>query len=603
VWTLDFETEGIEENTSWHPPKPVGVALKHEDGPSIYLRWGHPVSNNCDWSRGKEETASVLTSGDSILCHNSKFDLSVAAYWFDIPWPKDPLLIHDTMYLIFLHDPYSPNLKLKPNAERLLNIESTEQDELEAWIRANVEGANNKEWAAHICKAPGDLVGRYACADVDMTYELYRLLMPTIEGQHMVEAYKREQRLMPVLYRSEKTGVRCDTGRLAHDLNIYEYALTEVEQRLGDKVGNNSVDWGNPTCMADALDSGGLIGEWVLTPTGRRSTAKDNIKAAVSCPETVGLLAYRQALATSLQTFMRPWHEDSAADGRLHTTWNQVRTDLGGGSVGTRTGRLSGSRPYLMNISNEYEITIPMGLPEPPLMRRYLLPEEGHVWLKRDFSSQEVRIAAHYEDGALLEAYIRDPSLDPHALAQQIILAQSSLELARKHVKITAFRIIYGSGIRGLAHGLGVDFGSAAATMDAYFRAFPGIAQLSKDTKRRGYAGRPIRTWGGRIYYTEPPKLIKGQMRRFEYKLLNYLIQGGAADQTKQCVIEWDEMRHPSTVFMATVHDEINISASIETWRADMQDLRAVMDADRFDVPFQSEGFVGPNWYDLEVCS
>lgn len=313
-------------------------------------------------------------------------------------------------------------------------------------------------------------------------------------------------------------------------------------------------------------------------------------------------MAYRQAMATSLQTFMRPWYTDSSVDGRLHTTWNQVRTDLGGGSVGTRTGRLSGARPYLMNISNEYEISIPVGLPELPLMRRYLLPEEGHLWLKRDFSSQEIRIAAHYEDGALLEAYLKNPSLDPHALAQEIIYAQSQLQLARKHVKITAFRIIYGSGIPGLADGLGVDNATASRTLDAYFRAFPGIAQLSKDTKRRGHAGRPIRTWGGRIYYTEPSKLIKGRMRSFEYKLLNYLIQGGAADQTKECVIEWDAGR-ANDVFLATVHDEINISAPLDEWRTSMDHLRRVMDQPLFDVPFQSEGFVGRNWFDLEKCA
>lgn len=602
MWTLDFETEGITEQTSWHPPKPVGVALKHMGGSSTYLRWGHPVGNNCDWERGRTEVASILTSGEPVLCHHSKFDLSVAAYWYDIPWDYDPLDIHDTMYLIFLHDPYSPNLKLKPNAERLLNITHPEQDALEEWIRRNVEGANNKEWGAHISKAPGELVGEYACADVDMTYELFRLLYPTIEAQGMLEAYQREQRLMPILYRSEKKGVRCDTQRLSHDLDIYETALVEVEARLDSAVGDQGVDWGNPTSMADALDAGGLIGEWVKTPTGRRSTSKDNIKAAVTCPDTVALISYRQALATSLQTFMRPWHHDSALDGRLHTTWNQVRTDLGGGSVGTRTGRLSGARPYLMNISNEYEIVIPVGLPEPPFMRRYLLPEEGHVWLKRDFSSQEIRIAAHYEDGMLLQAYIKNPSLDPHELAKQIILAQSSLELARKHVKITAFRIIYGSGIPGLAGGLGCDIPTAARTLDAYFQAFPGIAQLSKDTKKRGHSGRPIRTWGGRIYYTEPPKLIKGRMRSFEYKLLNYLIQGGAADQTKQAIIEWEAGRALDVVFLATVHDEINISSPIDMWEQDMEWLQYVMDAPRFDCPFQSEGFMGSNWFDLEKC-
>lgn len=602
MWTLDFETESIAGNTSWRPPKPVGFALKHNDGPSEYLRWGHPIGNNTDWEGGKRVFAAAYTSGEPLLFHHSKFDCAVAATWFDLPMP-DCLLIHDTMYLIFLHDPYSPNLKLKPNAERLLNIAPDAQDKLEEWIRRNIEGANNKDWAAHISLAPGELTGEYACQDTDMTYEIFKLLYPTIEGQGMLEAYQREQRLMPILYRSEKKGVRCDTKRLAHDLEVYEQALRNTEYILGCKVGNHDVDWSTPNDMANALEAGGLIGEWVLTPTGRRSTAKDNIRAAVNCEETVRLLAYRQALATSLQTFMRPWHSDSSVDGRLHTTWNQVRTDLGGGSVGTRTGRLSGARPYLMNISNVYDIVIPPGLPDPPLMRRYLLPEEGHVWLKRDFSSQEVRIAAHYEDGQLLEAYIRDPSLDPHELARQIILAQSQLDIARKYVKIIAFRIIYGSGIPGLASGLGVDNATATKTLNAYFRAFPGIALLSKATKKRGHAGRPITTWGGRVYYTEPPKLIKGRMRSFEYKLLNYLIQGSAADQTKECLIRWEDIRPPDDVFLATVHDEINISAPIESQVSSMACLRAIMDADLFDVPFQSEGFVGPNWFDLENCA
>lgn len=600
MWTIDFETEGITDNTSWHPPKPVGVALKHDGAPSYYLGWGHPIENNTDWQRGYEAVGQVLTSGEPILCHNAKFDLSVSAYWYDLPWPAD-LDIHDTMFLIFLNDPYSPNLKLKPNAEVLLNMLPEAQDRLEAWIRANVEGGNNKEWAAHISLAPGELVGEYACQDVDMTYELYRLLMPTIEGQHMVEAYQREQKLMPILYRSEKKGVRCNLQRLDTDLVIYEDALETVQQQLNVKVGT-WVDWSKPVEMANALENAGLITEWQLTPTGRRSIAKDALEAAVSCDDTLAMLRYRGALATCLQTFLRPWSSLAAHDGRLHTTWNQVRSDIGGGKVGTRTGRLSGSKPYLMNISNEFEQIIPPGLPELPLVRRYLLPEENHVWLKRDFSSQEVRIAAHYEDGALLEAYIANPSLDPHELARQIILAQSSLELARKHVKITAFRIIYGSGVPGLASGLGVDLAAASRTLDAYFRAFPGIKELSTATKRRGKMGRPIRTWGGRVYYTEPPKLIKGRMRSFEYKLLNYLIQGGAADQTKQAIIEWDAMRRTDTVFMATVHDEINISAPLVGWKLDMEDLQRVMDAGRFDCPFQSEGFIGNNWFDLEKC-
>ena len=83
---------------------------------------------------------------------------------------------------------------------------------------------------------------------------------------------------------------------------------------------------------------------------------------------------------------------------------------------------------------------------------------------------------------------------------------------------------------------------------------------------------------------------------------MNYLIQGSSADQTKQCIIDWDNNKPQDNVFMATVHDEINISAPIETWEHDMSVLRKYMNQDLFDAPMQSEGFYGPNWYDITEC-
>ena len=84
------------------------------------------------------------------------------------------------------------------------------------------------------------------------------------------------------------------------------------------------------------------------------------------------------------------------------------------------------------------------------------------------------------------------------------------------------------------------------------------------------------------------------------YKLLNYLIQGSAADQTKQAMIDWDTDRNPDDVLIAAVHDEINISAPTEDVVRAMRHLRLSMDADRFDVPFMSEGYVGSSWGDIE---
>ena len=91
-------------------------------------------------------------------------------------------------------------------------------------------------------------------------------------------------------------------------------------------------------------------------------------------------------------------------------------------------------------------------------------------------------------------------------------------------------------------------------------------------------------------------------MMTYEYKLLNYLIQGSAADQTKEAINDWNAVRTWPTKFLATVHDEINACAPTETALAAMDGLRLAMEKDRFDVPMLTEGFQGPNWHELESC-
>jgi DNA polymerase I-like protein with 3'-5' exonuclease and polymerase domains len=170
-----------------------------------------------------------------------------------------------------------------------------------------------------------------------------------------------------------------------------------------------------------------------------------------------------------------------------------------------------------------------------------------------------------------------------------------NVDMPRKFVKITGFGIMYGRGVKNLSAALGVDEVEGKRVRDAYYSALPEVQQLSYDTRNRGKRGQYIRTWGGRVYYREPDPA-----RDLSYKLLNYLIQGSAADQTKQSMIDYDSHRSETDVLLAAVHDEINISAPIEDKGGAMRRLKEAMDADRFDVPFCSEGFAGPNWADIE---
>src|SRR6185436_5630181 len=132
-----------------------------------------------------------IFSKQRVVFHNAKFDIDVAATHLGIPFPAR---LEDTMLLGFLDDPHSRQLGLKPMSIKYLGREPTERDELKEWILANVPGAAQKkaQWGAHISKAPGQLVGKYAVADVEMTIEIWKKLRPKIVTAEMTEAYERE---------------------------------------------------------------------------------------------------------------------------------------------------------------------------------------------------------------------------------------------------------------------------------------------------------------------------------------------------------------------------------------------------------------------------
>lgn len=608
IITVDFETEAIVGNPIVNPPKSVGVAVWAPGQEPVYLAWGHPTENNCYFGDAHKYLANLRESGLPLLFHNAAFDISVwnkdfcnaQIYWINEGWKR----VHDTMFLLFLADPYSSTLSLKPSADRYLGLAPDEQSALYDWILANVPEATRKTAGAFICRAPGDLVSPYAIGDVIRTRKLFDLLHAQIAERGMESAYDRERRLLPTLMSGTRHGIRLNREQLERDEKLYASALVQADQHLADRLACPLEHLDHDETLANALERTGSVTQWVLTKTGKRSMAKDNLK--IEYPDVKTLMEYRSGIGTCLQTFMRPWLEFSRPDGRVHPNWNQVRTRGNGGDIGTRTGRLSSDHPNFQNVPTEFvdalgrPLPVPEGLPPYPLMRRYCLPENGHVWLKRDFSSQEIRILAHFEDGSLCEAYRANPSLDPHQMAVGLIHNLIGVTYARKDIKITGFSIIYGTGANGLSIQLGIDKSGAFTIKEAYLDAMPGVRTLMQDVQLRGRTGQPIRTWGGRLYFAEPPKEVEGYLRDYSYKLLNYLIQGSAADQTKESLNDWSETCKWDHIFLATVHDEINISAPKEEWTDAMRILTAAMNKNRFDVPMLSEGFVGENWEDIE---
>jgi len=612
--TIDFETEGIEARPKY-PPIPVGFSILMPTAKKArYYAFGHGEGNNCT----KEEAQAVLleawNSGKPLLFHNAKFDVDVAQVHMgcgEIAWDR----VHDTMFLLFLRDPHAATLSLKPAAAELLGMPAIERDAVKEWIFANKHllppdtKLGEKNWGAWISKAPGKLVGEYAIGDVVRTRALFDRLYEEIGERHMLPAYDRERELLPFLMENERQGIRVDIKELRKDLRNYEAASHRCDEYLRERLGVAELNIDSDPDLAAALKSSGVVKNFAQTPGGRDSVSKANLTPEMFEDEQVAqALGYRNRLGTCMSTFIRPWLAVAEANGgKIFTNWNQVRT-MGSGkdSKGARTGRMS-SNPNFQNIPKSfsdkddgYQHPEFLGVPELPNMRRYILPDQGQVLLHRDYNQQELRILAHFEDASLCAAYNEDPTLDVHTFVQTEIKRICGLDLERRAVKILNFGMIYGMGLAKLAQGIHADISEAKVVKNAQRKAIPGLAALEKLVKQVGSAGDHIVTWGGRAYFTEPPKLIGSRLVHFEYKLLNYLIQGSAADVTKQALINYSKLRKHGR-FLSTVHDEINISVAPEHAEEEMALLRQAMESVKLDVPLLSDGKMGKNWGALKA--
>jgi DNA polymerase I-like protein with 3'-5' exonuclease and polymerase domains len=619
---IDFETLEIQNRPNF-PPEPVGVSIQEHGKKAKYWAWGHPTGgNNCSKADAVRALKAVWCKGP-MLFFNAKFDVAVAVEKLGLKMPSWEL-IHDAMYVLYLHDPHAPDLRLKPASERLLQMPPDERDEVKEWlwdhrkqleaqygIRFSRADTGKNTWAKYIAYCPGDIVEAYANGDCERTRKLFRLLYIDVSERGMLPAYDREREVMPIFYANERDGVRVDLERLRRDEAMYSQALEDADKWLRKRLKKKDLNLDNDNEVVDAFVSNGIIpdDEWTWTAGGatkapQRSLKKDNLRPTQYTDARVAsAFGYRNRLSTCLKMFMRPWLAQAEVNGgRISTHWNQVR----GTSGGTRTGRPSTSDPNFLNISKSWHDKddgyihphFIRGLPELPLVRVYILPDAGEIFGHRDFNGQELRILGHYEDGALLGAYRDDPSMDVHAFVKGLILDITGLDYHRTQVKVTNFRRIYGGGAPATAGALNISMAAAKELLAAHGRALPGVQDLNREIKAMVARGEPITTWGGREYYVEPPKFDKKYNRHmtYEYKLLNYLIQGSAADITKQAIINY--ISHPKRRgrFMVTVYDEINASMPAKYLKEEMAILRDCMESIDLDVPLLSEGKTGPSW-------
>jgi DNA polymerase I-like protein with 3'-5' exonuclease and polymerase domains len=223
--------------------------------------------------------------------------------------------------------------------------------------------------------------------------------------------------------------------------------------------------------------------------------------------------------------------------------------------------------------------------------------EKDHVLAGRDYSQQEPRILAHFEDGALLAQYQANPWIDYHDNAKEHLERIFRRPFKRKPVKNINLGIIYGQGVASLALKNDESYEETKNLKNAIFEMYPGLKDMYSEMRRRAKAGEPITTWGGRVYYCEPPAIVNGKIMEFDYKMVNVLIQGSASDCTKEGMIRYYKIRPENHFLLMSVHDELVLSCPANELVWGLELLRQAMESVEFEVKILSEGaWSAKNW-------
>jgi DNA polymerase-1 len=395
--------------------------------------------------------------------------------------------------------------------------------------------------------------------------------------------------LVPVLLRMEQTGVRIDpdllrtmSAKLAVDID------TLAERIYADSGHRFNVN--SPKQLGEVLFNQMGLPKPMKYGKGKVvSTAQDVLEElAVNHPIAALVIEHRQ-LQKLKGTYLDALPQLVDAEGRIHTTFNQV---------GTATGRLSSTNPNLQNIP----IRTAIGRE----IRAAFIAAKGNVLMSADYSQIELRLMAHFsQDPLLLNAY--RTGQDIHTLTAAEVFGVDPATMSketRARAKAVNFGIVYGISPFGLAAQLGIPQGEAKTYIETYFDRYKGVRAFIDQTLETVRTEQAVRTAFGRIRPIPDIGSRNPNMRGFaERTAVNTPLQGTAADLIKLAMIALDRKiteRNLKSRMTLQVHDELLFDVVPEEVEEMQQLVKQEMESvAQFSIPIVAEVGTGQNWRDI----
>lgn len=541
----------IDTETGELPGKPRDHALSPWHGRLRLVQVGDGQTGwSIPWDHWKGVFYEAMDKFDGpIVCHNVAFE----ARWFEVqsdwsmPWHK----VHDTMIMAQLLDPLGSGALKKLTQQYIdpqaANLQRVLDDGLidNGWTWGSVPIDFEPYWA-------------YGALDPVLTMRLWEKFWPKFgPGGAYSVPYELEMNARRIVTRMELNGARVD---LNYSQKKYDELVGYTDQvKTWAKSTYNGLSIGSNQQLVVQLENlGAEITE--RTETGQKSASADQLKflSIHGSPEVKQLaettLKYRKAGKLASTYFLNFLNDN--VNGFVHPS---VKT------MGARTGRMSIQNPALQ--------TLPKG--DDTVRRAFLPKDDDHVIVTSDLDQVEFRMFSSLsQDPNLIQLFnLADATgSDPFTEIGREIYQDPSMQKSDKRralIKGVVYGRLYGAGVAKQALTAGVPEDQMRLVSNEFDKRFPGMQRFQKEVEDRGMRRLKaegqgyVNTWTGRRIPCDDDRV---------YTLVNYLIQGGAAEVFKANLIKLDQA-DLTELLIVPVHDEIVLNAP----KDDVEEIKRIV--------------------------
>lgn len=592
----------------------VGISLAVESGFKIYLPFAHAIGPQfdkkfvVDYVKYQVKNSDQVKVGANLMYELEALDslgIEMKGPLWDVQ-VAGPLIDEEQPGGFSLENLGQVNLGRGKSEKQL-------EEAADAW------GLDKKR---QLWMMPPQHTGEYAEDDAFLPIEIIQVQLEELRKQGLMKVWDLETKLLPILWKMRKRGVRVDLDRAMELDKSIILDENRMLQELRDMSGVPVDPWA-PASLMNLFQVLGLRYLVKYTeptkahPNGQPSFTNEFFSSlGTEHPVLAKLVEYRNTNKMR-RDFIKGVIVDWNIRGRLHPNWHQLKADDEDRQNGTNTGRVASSKVNLTQVPSRHPVW-------GKRVRSLFIADEGGKWCKHDFSSQEPRLGVHFGyikkyPGAseARQRYIDDIHTDYHQLTADLILARTGKDIGRRAAKDINLGSAYGMGKYKLAAKLGVSVDEAEQILIAHREGVPFLKKLEERSMEIVQAQGYIRTLLGRkrrFHLWEPADWNKRRpgmttrdydeaverwgrvSRAYIHKSYNAMIQGTAADQTKTAIVMLDEIGLTPQI---QVYDELNQTIY------DLNDafkIQEVMEncLPELTVPHLAEPDVGPSWGEVK---